>query len=94
MSYQVEETQLGNNNYIPMEKMFLHADDIEENRRSAETYLNKALGMGVILILIFFLNFEVYIPLSSGDVLAEILDDCSKSTPEDPISFVANSLER
>ena len=48
MSYQVEETQLGNNNYIPMEKMFLHADDIEENRRSAETYLNKALGMGVI----------------------------------------------
>ena len=53
MSYQVEETQLGNNNYIPMEKMFLHADDIEENRRSAETYLNKALGMGVIIIFFF-----------------------------------------
>ena len=48
MSHPVEETQLGNN-YIPMEKMFLHADDMEENRKSAETYLNKALGMGVYL---------------------------------------------
>ena len=41
MSYLLE------NNYIPMEKMFLHADDIEDNRKSAETYLNKALGMAV-----------------------------------------------
>ena len=46
MSYQFEETQLGNN-YIPMEKMFLHADDIEDKRKSAETYLKQALGMGV-----------------------------------------------
>ena len=46
MSYQFEETQLGNN-YIPLEKMLLHADDIEDNRKSAETYLKKALGMGV-----------------------------------------------
>ena len=44
MSYLLE------NNYIPMEKMFLHADDIEDNRKSAETYLNKALGMDVLYI--------------------------------------------
>ena len=44
MSYQL------GNNYIPMEKMFLHADDIEDNRKSAETYLNKALGMDVLYI--------------------------------------------
>ena len=47
MSYQFEETQLGNN-YIPLEKMFLHADDIEDNRKSAETYLKKALGISFV----------------------------------------------
>ena len=106
MSYQL------GNNYIPMEKMFLHADDIEDNRRSAETYLKKALGMGVYssknfsygiktLRFIFSLGFfqplaisEEYKSMTPGDVLGDILEDCSKSTPDDPILFVADSLER
>ena len=60
------------NNYIPMEKMLLNKEEIEENRMSAETYLNQALG----------------------STLGEILEECSKSEPEDPILFVAISLER
>ena len=32
------------NNYIPMEKMLLDKEEIEDSRISAETYLNQALG--------------------------------------------------
>ena len=77
MSYQSQETlgkEMGNN-YIPMEKMLIdthRTHHIEENRNSAEIYLNKTLG----------------------DILGDILDDCSKIVPEDPILFVANSLEK
>lgn len=60
------------NNYIPMEKMLLDTDEVEENRKSAEIYLNQALG----------------------STLGEILEECSKYEPEDPIMFVADSLER
>ena len=70
-SRDVEQHQLGNN-YIPMEKMLLDTDEIEENRKSAETYLTQALG----------------------STLGEILEECAKCEPEDPIMFVADSLER
>ena len=37
---------------------------------------------------------ETYLKKTLGESLGDILEDCSKSAPEDPILFVANSLER
>ena len=57
-------------------------------------FLFSKKGRDLKFLIIIILEDEEYILMTSGDVLGDILDDCSKSTPEDPILYVADSLER
>ena len=40
------------------------------------------------------ISAELYLTRALGDTLGHILEDCSQTEPDDPILFVANSLER
>ena len=40
------------------------------------------------------ISAELYLTRALGDTLGHILADCSQTEPDDPILFVANSLER